>query len=56
MKYPLPALGLIFITLKLLGVIDWSWWWVTAPLWAVPILVMVTITVTVLLGSRGGKK
>lgn len=26
-------LGLIFITLKLCGVITWSWWWVTAPLW-----------------------
>lgn len=24
---------LIFLTLKLCGVIDWSWWWVTAPLW-----------------------
>ena len=24
---------LIFMTLKLTGVIDWSWWWVTAPLW-----------------------
>lgn len=26
-------LGIVFITLKLTGVIDWSWWWVTAPLW-----------------------
>ncbi len=26
-------LALIFITLKLTGVITWSWWWVTAPLW-----------------------
>ena len=28
--------GLLFITflvLKLTQVIDWSWWWVTAPLW-----------------------
>lgn len=24
---------LIFMTLKLCSVIDWSWWWVTAPLW-----------------------
>jgi hypothetical protein len=23
----------IFLVLKLLGVIGWSWWWVTAPLW-----------------------
>lgn len=26
-------LGLIFIVLKLTGVINWSWWWVLAPLW-----------------------
>lgn len=25
-------LTLIFITLKLCGVIHWSWWWVTLPL------------------------
>ena len=24
---------LIFMTLKLTNYIDWSWWWVTAPLW-----------------------
>lgn len=23
----------IFITLKLLGKIAWSWWWVLSPLW-----------------------
>ncbi|QNJ59399.1 hypothetical protein PP997_gp39 [Gordonia phage BigChungus] len=27
------ALFLVFLVLKLTGVIDWSWWWVTAPLW-----------------------
>jgi hypothetical protein len=26
-------LGVVFITLKLCGVIDWSWWWVTCPFW-----------------------
>lgn len=26
-------LGIVFITLKLCGVINWSWWWVTAPFW-----------------------
>jgi len=26
-------LTLLFITLKLLGYIDWSWVWVVAPLW-----------------------
>lgn len=23
----------IFLVLKLAGVIAWSWWWVTAPIW-----------------------
>jgi hypothetical protein len=26
-------LAIVFITLKLTHVIDWSWWWVLAPLW-----------------------
>lgn len=26
-------LAIVFITLKLTGVIGWSWWWVLAPLW-----------------------
>lgn len=29
----LTVLALIFITLKLCNVIDWSWWWVLAPLY-----------------------
>lgn len=26
-------LAILFIGLKLGGVIDWSWWWVLSPLW-----------------------
>jgi hypothetical protein len=26
-------LTILFIALKLLGKIDWSWWWVLSPLW-----------------------
>ncbi len=28
-------LGIVFVTLKLTGVIDWSWWWVTLPFWGI---------------------
>lgn len=28
-----PILAILFIGLKLGGVIAWSWWWVLAPLW-----------------------
>lgn len=31
-------LALLFIGLKLGGVIAWSWWWVLAPLW-IPALI-----------------
>ena len=26
-------LFVVFLVLKLCNVIDWSWWWVTSPLW-----------------------
>lgn len=26
-------LFVVFLVLKLTGNIDWSWWWVTSPLW-----------------------
>lgn len=26
-------LFLVFLVLKLTGNIDWSWWWITFPLW-----------------------
>ncbi len=26
-------LTIVFVTLKLLDKIDWSWWWVLSPLW-----------------------
>lgn len=43
-------LFIVFLILKLCNVIDWSWWWVTAPLW-IPIgliLIIMIITFTVL--------
>ena len=46
-------LGIIFVTLKLCGVITWSWLWVTSPfwigilLWIVVVFCMVTIGIVV---------
>lgn len=37
-------LFIVFLVLKLTEVIDWSWWWVTAPLW-IPIGLVVVLTV-----------
>ena len=39
----IPGLTLMFIYLKLTGVIMWSWWWVLAPIWFVPAIVFLTI-------------
>ena len=38
-------LFIVFLILKLCKVIDWSWWWVTSPLWIMLILI---IAVTIL--------
>jgi hypothetical protein len=35
-------LFLIFMVLKLTNYIDWSWWWVTAPLW-IPLLLILGV-------------
>ena len=51
-------LAVAFIVLKLIGYIDWSWWWVLSPLWlpavvALAILLVVfSISVTISLRSK----
>lgn len=42
------TLFVVFLVLKLTGVIDWSWWWVTSPIW-IPV-VMVALVLFALLG------
>ena len=39
------VLFIVFLVLKLTGVISWSWWWVTAPLWIPTIFVVILITI-----------
>lgn len=37
-----------FLVLKLCKVIDWSWWWITAPIWgtiALFLVVMICIVI-----------
>ena len=44
---------LIFMTLKLTGYIDWSWWWVTAPLWGgFAIVALIVIIIAILMIIR----
>lgn len=42
-------LTIVFIVLKLIGKIDWSWWWVLAPLWVGPAILMVVLLVVFLM-------
>lgn len=44
----LTILFAVFTTLKLTGYIDWSWWWVTAPLWG-GIALFLTIIILIIL-------
>ena len=39
------ATFIVFLVLKLTGNIDWSWWWVTCPLWAMPALAIGVVAV-----------
>jgi len=44
----LPGLlFVVFLVLKLTGNIDWSWWWVTSPIW-IPVLAAVAILITLI--------
>ena len=47
----LGLLGIVFVVLKLTEVIDWSWWWVTAPFWGGFALIIVVALVVYLLGA-----
>jgi hypothetical protein len=51
----LGTLGLIFITLKLTGVIDWAWIWVLSPLWIVAILVLLVVLIGFVYAALGHK-
>lgn len=45
-------LGVAFIVLGLVGVIDWSWWWVLAPIWGYFalgfVIFLVTLTIAII--------
>jgi hypothetical protein len=49
-------LFLIFLVLKLTNYINWSWWWVTAPLWITAILYIVIVTIFINFIQRRGRR
>jgi len=54
----LTVLFVVFLVLKLTGEIDWSWWWVTSPLWLPVAILFFVVSVLfvagiIMLYSRG---
>ena len=40
-------LTIIFVILKLCGVLSWSWWWVLSPLWgSIAIFIIVSVFIS----------
>ncbi len=44
-------LSLLFITLTLLGKIDWSWWWVLSPLWIGAVVVIAVVLIVAIIAA-----
>lgn len=45
------ALTILFIALKLLNKIDWSWWWVLSPIWiSAVVIVLVFLILFIVMG------
>jgi hypothetical protein len=50
------VLTVVFVVLKLIGVIDWSWWWVLSPLWIDLILCVIFIVGLAIYYAHENKK
>lgn len=55
-------LGIALVCFKLLGWIDWSWWWVTLPFWLSAAIVLIVglivlvVTLVILIVDRRGRR
>jgi hypothetical protein len=50
-------LGVLFIALKLTGYINWSWWYVTMPLWGgavfiISVLLLIALIATIIKSKK----
>ena len=57
--HTLGLLGIAFVVLKLIGVIDWSWWWVTSPFWggfALLVLIIIIALIADLISNLFSKR
>lgn len=47
----LGTLTLIFVVLKLLKIIDWSWWWILFPTWFPIVTLLAFILIALILSA-----
>ena len=45
-------LFIVFLILKLINVIDWSWWWITSPLWIGAILAIIALIIFLITANK----
>lgn len=48
-------LTIIFVILKLCGVLSWSWWWILSPLWGSIAIFIIVTTLICLFGCIAEK-
>ena len=56
---PLGFFGILFVVLlvlKLLGIIAWSWWVITMPLWIGTVVLIISVFTLVLLDRPAKRK
>lgn len=50
------VLTIVFVVLKLVGVINWSWLWVLCPLWIDILLTIIVLVIIAIIDNKARKK
>ena len=50
------VLTIVFVVLKLVGVINWSWLWVLCPLWIDILLTVIVLVIITIIDNKTRKK
>ena len=50
------VLTIVFVVLKLVGVINWSWLWVLCPLWIDILLTVIVLVIFTIINNRTSNK
>lgn len=47
----LQVVFVVLLVLKLTGLIDWSWYYVTMPLWLIPSIIIMAMIIIIIIGG-----